>query len=616
MPNGLPDVWNGGTFALDAPHGGLAMDAVTGNALQQVVNHGRRLREVWHFDWEEPAQQSCARLLLNLAGKSVPPLAAVVGGASSGKSTVFNNLLGGHLASRITARGHATLGPILAIHENHRSALERLMEGGSLLPEYRRTVIAVDDNAIGDAHTLSVLYHDVDGIRDILLFDMPDFTSDAARREGDVTLSLLPWFDMLLVVVDHERWFDRQSISLLGAESARLGQKRMVLFNRTVEGALREEDRAALARQAERLGAECMSVLEFRRGRGFCRFAPGALDEVAIFLRTPIPERSPQLLRLISRAANQTLNQNVERASRLQELGAALRAGMDRLAPGPFECMTSLMTAAERKHLDVVSRVLRVHETAQWLSAQTRRLQQALLRVPILGTVVDAAGLMGGENVETATDRAGIARAYYEAVTGRQVVEAHRIARASRFWEEVRRWTGLEPTPRTFAWSAALRDQIGRAGNHFDEAMKLWTAKVEQECRGIGPNLRGALGVGAVGLAVILIAAPGPLSALTLVAAKGAIATALSHLAAASGAGALLGKHLERLAAVATERLLGSSEYDAVQSAAAAFRGQLVSAARQQVEETLADASALLMAHEEPLKVALESLRRAGDGAA
>ena len=43
---------------------------------------------------------------------------ALAGNPNTGKSTVFNNLLDGHLASRITARGHATKGPILAVHED------------------------------------------------------------------------------------------------------------------------------------------------------------------------------------------------------------------------------------------------------------------------------------------------------------------------------------------------------------------------------------------------------------------------------------------------------------------------------------------------------------------
>ena len=48
------------------------------------------------------------------------------------------------------------------------------------------------------------------------------------------------------MVVDHERWFDRQTVSELRAASVRLAQDRLVLFNRTREGALAREDEAAL----------------------------------------------------------------------------------------------------------------------------------------------------------------------------------------------------------------------------------------------------------------------------------------------------------------------------------------------------------------------------------
>ena len=156
----------------------VGMDESILNALEIVGERGARLRTVWHFDWPESLQQAVCRLRLEPLATHLPSLVAIVGGASSGKSTVFNNLLDGHLTSRITARGHATLGPILAIHENHRAVVERSLEEGRLLPDLRCLPTELDDNVTGEPGAVAVLFHAIDPLRDILLFDLPDFTSE------------------------------------------------------------------------------------------------------------------------------------------------------------------------------------------------------------------------------------------------------------------------------------------------------------------------------------------------------------------------------------------------------------------------------------------------------
>ena len=64
-----------------------------------------------------------------------------------------------------------------------------------------------------------------------------------------------------------------------------------------------------------------------------------------------------------------------------------------------------------------------------------------------------------------------------------------------------------------------------------------------------------------------------------------------------------------RLVTAINERLLGSPEFDAVKTATASFRELLDSAARRQVNEALAEASALVMDNDEPLLQALGRLR-------
>ena len=111
-------------------------------------------------------------------------------------------------------------------------------------------------------------------------------------------------------------------------------------------------------------------------------------------------------------------------------------------------------------------------------------------------------------------------------------------------------------------------------------------------------------------MALVLIAVPGPVAALTLFSAKGAIGAALTQLATATGAGALLGKPMGRLLQLAQERLIGSEELAAVHKSAAAFRELLESGGRRLAEEAIAEASGLVMDRSDPLVGALECLRK------
>ena len=158
-------------------------------ALEVVAHSGDRLRTAWHFDWPTSAQQAVHYLRYRMAGAPALPLVAIVGGASSGKSTVFNNLLDGRRASRITARGHCTLGPILFAHERNRTLVEKLLDDDVLMPGLHRNFVDLDSDAAGAKGALHIGFHHIDALADVLLFDTPDFTSEAARREGFTTVS-------------------------------------------------------------------------------------------------------------------------------------------------------------------------------------------------------------------------------------------------------------------------------------------------------------------------------------------------------------------------------------------------------------------------------------------
>lgn len=580
------------------------MDTLT-QALSTLATSGERLRTVYRFDWTKAIEQTVHRLRL----ADPPPMVALTGGASSGKSTLFNNLLGGRPISCITARGHTTLGPILAIHERQRERLEALQKKNLFMPGFLATTQNLNAPATGAPDSLVVVIHREDALADVWLFDLPDFTSESAKREGDVAMTLLPWFDALLVVVDHERWFDRQAVSDLHAASQASGQKRFVLFNRTREGELSPDDRAALEQQAKRLDSAGMSVLEFRRGRGLVQFAPGMLDGVHDFLGQEPPRRHRVLAGRLTEAAGRVLNLNEERRARFGELREGLDRCAERTLPDVRSCMWSLMTGEERRQVEPWSRILRLRETKAWLVSQTRRLWESLGDLPVLGSVMRNRAAADESPLDGANDRPEIARAYYESVARRQWHELQRTVQSSAFWDELRRWTGLEPVAKEFHWTDDARERIDQCAAQFDEAVKAWTARVEAECRGLAPHMKGAAGFAGIALAAALIAVPGSVGALTLLSAAGAVSGGFGSLLAAAGTGALLAKPMGRMLTLVEEKLLGSKEFTAVHAAAAAFRLLLETQSRTACAEALAEAGAFVLPEADPLHGALETLR-------
>lgn len=580
--------------------------------IDAVAREGRRLREQWRFDWPEAVQQTATRLRYDVIAEPAPTWCALIGGASSGKSTVFNNLLGGRRVSRIAARGHTTLGPILATHERHRGTLRRLIDGGLLLPDLRPVFVELDANGSGAPDELLIACHALPSLEDVWLFDLPDFTSESARLEGDITLSLLPWFDRLIVLVDHERWFDRQAISLLRAESVRFAHERFVLFNRTGEGELQTVDRRSLEEQARRLDAE-MTVLEFRRGRGLVQFSPGTLEPVLAFVNRPRPGRREALRRRLAGAAEVVLNQNEERAARLREMEEALTRVLARTVPDARTCLLGLMTPAEKEQVAPIARILRLRGARAWIDDQAGKLFDSIGRIPVLGAALGGGRRVHPSAMDNPIDRAGVARAYAEAVFRRQIHELNRIAQGSAFWDEIRRWTSLEPRALHFTWHDDLHAEIEEAARTFDRALVAWLEKVRAECRGLSPHVRGAVGLGSLGLALVLIAAPGPVTALSLATAKTAVGAALAELLTAAGAGALFAKPMGRALAMMEENLLGTPEYHTVQQASGRIHDIFRRHAEAHRETVLSEASALVLEADHPLRGALQSLSSPSD---
>jgi hypothetical protein len=160
-----------------------------------------------------------------------PILAGLIGGASCGKSTVFCSLIGRTL-SRIHYQPHSSLGPIVWMHRSHRGLTVQNSKPSRFLPQLRaREVDAGASPTVGAVTEVVLAMHDDDRWRRVALVDLPDISSESARREGWLVRRLLPWIDLVIWMVDpNDYLFEDLYIDLIEEASA-LGQRSIVLVN-------------------------------------------------------------------------------------------------------------------------------------------------------------------------------------------------------------------------------------------------------------------------------------------------------------------------------------------------------------------------------------------------
>lgn len=594
------------------------MDLVT--ALDILSTQCSRLRDHFGFAWSEQTAQAIHALRFRLhtqradGREEARPhslcLVGVVGGASSGKSTVFNNILGGQRSSLVTIKSHATRGLIMAAHGDHQPQLDRWLYHDRLLmptlaAEPARSTVDIQ----GDSSTVTVLYHQDDNLRSIMLVDTPDFTSSAAEREGDVALSMLPWFDRLMVIVDHERWFDRQVLEDLNRAADRFGQKRMAIFNRTQQGELASADRDRLHEQARHLSACRLCVLEYYAGRGFRRFAPQVVQEMLAFLREPPTDRTGALCRYAGSQAAALLVQNQRRSQAVAKLRSVLMDTSDRLVPDSWwECLTALMSPQERDRLDGFSRLLGLSQARDWLERQRRRLETTMARVPWLrlpASTPPVAEQIAPENFSR--EQSGLD--FFESQCERQRRRLNEDVAASEFWEGLRKSAGRTPDWLTSEFTEAFRPRAREAVVQLGRALERWDAKVLHECEGMSPKLVGSVSMVLIGLAAVLVAAPGPVVALTPVVAAEAIKAGLGWIGGAAVFGALGGRSIARLVEIVRERLLASPEFNDVRTSAEGFRQLLEEHGQSAARELEQSARQLTLTPGESLLEALRTLR-------
>lgn len=190
------------------------------------------------------------KLLPQLAGKDVL-VAAVAGGTNTGKSTVFNLLVGAPM-SPVRATAAATCRPLLA------GSPLRFEQGltGSLVPGLRARLLAHDDDPVDRSAPPDVLFMKAcENLPDFLvLLDVPDVDS-IDLINWDVAENIQAVCDVLIAVLTGEKYQDDKVIAYF-RQAAGSGRIILPLMNKADPAEDYRVARAQLADFCEAVGIE------------------------------------------------------------------------------------------------------------------------------------------------------------------------------------------------------------------------------------------------------------------------------------------------------------------------------------------------------------------------
>ncbi|UCG15456.1 MAG: 50S ribosome-binding GTPase [Phycisphaerales bacterium] len=579
------------------------------NALDVIARDGSRLRDRLHLrSWSAREQELAAVLRFHhrrTGGSDAPDLVGIIGGASSGKSTIFNNLLGGRHASQVTMLSHTTRGVILAVPSGLENTVTAWIDHERiLLPRLNKREANPDDRTQGAPDALTVIPVHQPTLRHVLLFDTPDFTTETARREGDLARHLLGWFDRVFVLVDEERWYDDQTFGQLRDELNRLGTARMIIFNCN-EGQveLTNADMQRLREQARRMEAGHV-VIEYRHGRGFRKLPDEALRPCIQWLtQTAIAKtrgsqaggmsRRRRIARLLSDHAAHLLNEDAQRCAHLEQLKTSLNQSIGDELPTKQKLVHEvILTVEQRKLLDPYWRSL--GRSVDWLRQIPAELAH---RVPLLRQRAGTPEPTRPPDDEQPPNRSDHAYTFFIKEAAHLEQRLSNQAATSRFWREA--GTPEEPILSSNS-NAEVRSDGRRCAEACAEALERLEQRVALEAANLKINVAGA-GVGLLAGVVV----------------GSVLALPTGGLSVPAGAmlGALIAAPASGLSARACVRLYsvvrGTPESRALDDAVGEYRNALRRHAEATAERILSVARTRTLEAEPELHRAIQTLRDA-----
>lgn len=324
------------------------------------------------FDWAASDTNLCAALRLKRETEDPAAIVAFVGGASSGKSTLFNSLMESQV-SRISAHAHETLGPVIGAERTDAQRLKAWVEAGLVFESAKIVPAGQGAATIGSAGSIHLYEHEVAALSGVLVADLPDVTSKMSADEGSVAHNLMPLFDGLIVVVDEERWFDATVWAETVERFRDAGARMWIVFNRSE----RADDTSAA--DVQRLAAHARSLRA--DGHCVCPYVPGSgyravgSDTRATLLSWAAESRGVDrvaaLESVLQRRSAAILRANVDRADAFNKLARGVEGELDALAEDTSLSL-DLLTQDERSLLGVGHRLVPLYDFAKSLGAKLR----------------------------------------------------------------------------------------------------------------------------------------------------------------------------------------------------------------------------------------------------
>lgn len=159
-----------------------------------------------------PLLDACAIVKMRLdLGPNRPPLIGFIGCTGTGKSTLFNSLIGKTVSS-ISWHAHNTGGPVLAADISFQKALA--ITNTQIFPTLshkqivlNQSEIKVYEPATGSPTELILCF--TNEPLNAVFVDLPDINTTKSRDDNQVSLQLLPWLDTAVFLTDDETVYHR-----------------------------------------------------------------------------------------------------------------------------------------------------------------------------------------------------------------------------------------------------------------------------------------------------------------------------------------------------------------------------------------------------------------------
>jgi len=166
-------------------------------------------------------------------GEDRPTLVGFIGCTGTGKSTIFNSLLG--KAACITGwKAHNTAGPVLLSSEQFVQSVRDIEDSfvPVFLTGWQRDIISLDQasSEAGAPGSIRWLLTSNGEWSKTVLFDLPDINTTRSLNDNLLALTLLPWLDTVVFVVDEETLYHRDYEAPV-ALSKKFQQRRLCVIN-------------------------------------------------------------------------------------------------------------------------------------------------------------------------------------------------------------------------------------------------------------------------------------------------------------------------------------------------------------------------------------------------